>query len=160
MTTDAQRRHLAQLMDALVFYRSRVHYAQVRPMRSTSIHHLRAALLRPGGLTMDCSESVTLLCRLAGLRDPNGLHYNGRGYTGTLLTYLANYTDPAVARIGALCVFGDAPGDHVAAVRRPGADPLLFSHGSEADPRYFTLSQMRPAFSGAVTFLSIANLGG
>lgn len=159
MTTDRQREHLAQLMDALVFYRRRVHYAQVRPMRSMHVRRLRPALLRPGGLTMDCSETVTFLCRLAGLRDPNGLNYNGAGYTGTLLSFLEHYTDPSIAKVGALCVFGDAPGEHVCMVRKPGADPLLFSHGTETEPQYHPLSYMRPGFTGAVTFLSIARLG-
>lgn len=146
-------------MDALVFYNRRVHYAQVRPMRSTGIRHLRPALLRPHGLTMDCSESVTLLCRLAGLRDPNGLHYDGSGYTGTLLAYLVGYSDPAIARTGALVVFGEGAGDHVCMVRKPGADPLLFSHGSEADPSWHPLSFMRSGFKGEPRFLSIAKLG-
>lgn len=153
-------------MDALVFYNRRVHYAQVRPMRSTGIRHLRPALLRPHGLTMDCSESVTLLCRLAGLRDPNGRNYNGSGYTGTLLGYLEAYSEPAIAKCGALCVFMGRPGtpeadtgEHVCMVRRPGHDPELFTHGREADPSFRALSYMRPGFYGEPRFLSIAKLG-
>lgn len=158
MTTPAQRATLGQMMDALVFYRRRVHYAQVRPMRTAGIRHLRLALFRPGGITMDCSESVTLLCRLAGLHDPNGLGYNGAGYTGTLLEHLPHYFTPSAALTGALVVFGDPPGEHVCMVRWPGTDPVLFSHGSERDPSYHRLSYMRPGFAGAVTFLSIAAL--
>lgn len=159
MTTHAQRAHLAKLMDALVFYNRRVHYAQVRPMKSTGIRHLRAALLRPGGLTMDCSECVTFLCRLAGLRDPNGSHYNGLGYTGTLLANLPHYESVTAAETGALVVFGPGSGHHVCMVRHAGSDPVLFSHGSEADPRYFRLSAMLPAFHNVYRLLSIAELG-
>src|SRR5437667_43878 len=108
---------------------------------------------------MDCSESVTLTAHLAGLRDPNGRDYDGTGYTGTLLDYLDNYTEATHARIGALVVFGGGTGEHVCMVRRPGVDPDLFSHGTEADPTYYPLSTMLATFAGQPhTFLSIAKL--
>lgn len=150
-------------MDLLVARNGKVHYAQVRPMRTASIRTttgLRLALAKPAGITMDCSESVTLICRLAGLRDPNGLHYNGTGFTGTLLGFLLDhYSDPGRARTGALVVFGGGEGEHVCMVRRPGPDPLLFSHGTEDDPRFYPLSVMLHAFPGQPhTFLSVAKL--
>src|SRR5215471_10642716 len=162
MSTQAQRDKAGRIMDTLVRYRARVHYAQRRPMRTMSIKpgHLTLALLKPGGITMDCSESVTLICHLAGLRDPNGLHYNGQGFTGTLLDHLEHYANPHRARTGALVVFGAAPGEHVAMVRHAGSDPECFSHGTEADPRYFKLSELSHAFPGQPhTFLSIGKLG-
>ena len=163
MTTQAQRDHMARSMDVLVRYKRRVHYAQRRPMTTMRIRpgHLLTAILRPGGITMDCSESVTLICHLAGLRDPNGRNYDGYGFTGTLLGYLEHYDDPARAKVGAMVAFGGGAGEHVAMVRRPDSvNPMLFSHGTEADPNIYPLSTLKAAFPGQPhTFLSIAKLG-
>jgi hypothetical protein len=151
-------------MDLLVRRKRKVHYAQIRPMPTRVIHtlrQLRAALRKRQGVTMDCSESVTLVCRLAGLRDPNGLNYDGAGFTGDMLANpkLEHYSDPNRAQTGALWVVGGGTGEHVCMVRRPGADPVLFSHGTEADPTYYPLSVMVAAFPGQTwTFLSIAHL--
>ena len=96
-------------MDLLVRNEPRVHYAQIRPMQTRpihSLHLLQQALYSPHGVTMDCSESVTLLCHVCGLQDPNGFDYDGHGFTGTLLHHLPHYSDPGNARIGALVVFG------------------------------------------------------
>lgn len=161
-TTPTQRRELARIMDLLVQYEPKVHYRQVRPMSTRSIDdvtELLARLKSPGGVTMDCSESVTLLCRLAGLHDPNGLGYNGTGYTGTLLEHLTHYHDPLRANVGGLVVFGPGTGEHVCMVRRTGADPLLFSHGQEAGPLLVRYSVERRAHTAPATFLSIAKLG-
>lgn len=159
MATAAQRKELGRLMDMLVAHEPTVHYAQARPMKTSSIRNaaqLEKAL--PHGVTMDCSESVTLLCRLAGLHDPNGLQYDGSGYTGTLLGHLPHYHDPSRARVGALVVFGAGNGEHVCMVRHAGKDPILFSHGAEAGPKYLKLSQIAPYMQKPVTFLSIAIL--
>jgi hypothetical protein len=151
-------------MDLLVARKRKVHYAQVRPMVTRTIHtlrQLRAALRKRQGVTMDCSESVTLVCRLSGLRDPNGRNYDGAGFTGDMLNYkaLEHYKDPTRAKTGALWVVGGGTGEHVCMVRHPGPDPILFSHGTEADPTYYPLSVMIAAFPGQPwTFLSIAHL--
>jgi hypothetical protein len=161
VTTPAQRHKLGTLMDYLVRERARVHYAEVRPMRThrlTSLHLLQQALQSPAGITCDCSESVTLLCRLAGLSDPNGFNYDGTGYTGTLLRHLKHYTDASKGGVGALVVFGPGAGHHVCMVRTPGRDPLLFSHGSEAGPIFLRLSDEKRYQSPPTVFLSIATL--
>lgn len=139
---------------------ARIHYAQIRPMRTVHLSELQLhTLLDNGGsITMDCSEGVTCLCKWAGLHDPNGNHYDGAGYTGTLLGHLPHYTDPAAANVGALVVFGPPPGEHVAMVLRPGDDPLLWSHGGENGPIAILLSHERTAHEPPVTFLSIAGL--
>lgn len=160
-TSHAQRVALASLMDYLVQHRGNVHYAQRRPMETrklASVVALKRAVASAAGVTMDCSESVTLLCRLAGLDDPNDQHYNGLGYTGTLLDHLPHYDDPGNADIGALAVFGPGTGQHVCMVREPGRNPLLFSHGEEAGPFYLRLNVERTYHSAPVRFLSIANL--
>jgi hypothetical protein len=162
MTTPTQRAKLAQLMDLLVRERAQVHYAQVRPMRThrlASLHLLQQALASPAGVTMDCSESVTLLCRLAGLDDPNGVDYDGTGYTGTLLRNLPHYSDARKAKTGALVVFGPGSGHHVCMVRAPGRDPLLFSHGSERGPIMIRLSEEKRYQLPPTTFLAIKGLG-
>ena len=150
-------------MDYLVRHEPNVHYAQVRPMVTRSIHtlvELHTAVERSKGLTMDCSESVTLLCKLAGLKDPNGLNYNGAGWTGTLLDHLPHYYAATSAGIGALVVFGvgNPSREHVCMVRRTGSDPLLFSHGQERGPFFIPLSVEKRYHSAPYTFLSIAHL--
>ncbi len=160
-TSPGQRAHLAGLMDVLVAHEPQVHYDQVRPMTTRSIltpAALRAHLKAGLPLTMDCSESVTLLCRLAGLDDPNGLGYNGLGFTGTLLSHLPHYSKPENAMTGALVVFGTGTGHHVCMVRKPGKNPLLFSHGQERGPIYISLSAEREFQPKPVTFLSVAGL--
>jgi hypothetical protein len=160
MATDGQRGHLKALMRWLVANEPRVHYAQVRPMRTIPLPEQVAArrLAKGGSLTMDCSEAVTCLCKWAGLQDPNGRRYDGSGYTGTLLAHLPHYTDPRRALIGALVVYGPGDGDHVSMVLKPGADPLLWSHGVEAGPLTIRLSAQRRMHRPPVTFLSIAAL--
>ena len=61
----------------LVQQGGRIWYAQVRPM----------PLLHPNDLPArtDCSGSCTLLYYAADLPDPNGRHFDGLGYTGTLV---------------------------------------------------------------------------
>lgn len=152
---------MAAIMDYLHVHRDKIHYRQVRPMatrRIDNLAELHVEVEKPRGITMDCSEAVTLICKLAGLEDPNGLGYNGDGYTGTLLNHLPHYYDPASAYVGALVVFGGGTGHHVAMVRERGNDPLLWSHGQESDPRTIRLSLERQHQPSPVTLLSIAAL--
>lgn len=160
MATRAQRQHLHELMRYLLKKEPLVHYAQVRPMRT--IHYTEQQVERlldhGGSITMDCSEAVTCLCKWAGLKDPNGMGYNGNGFTGTLLAHLRHYTDPKAAQTGALVVYGTGNGHHVSMVIEPGSDPLLWSHGREAGPVTVRLSKQRQQQPAPVTFLSIARL--
>ncbi len=160
MATQAQRAHLAACMEWLVDEAALIHWHEIRPMTTrgyleqTLVDHFGAG----GSITMDCSESCTLLCRFAGLADPNGQHYNGDGYTGTMLAHLPHYTDPKGAGVGALCVYGPGNGDHVTMVYQPGADPMMFSHGKESDPEFVRFSVVAAAERSPQTFLSIAKL--
>lgn len=164
MATPEQRQHLHRLMRLLLDHEPAVHYAQVRPMRTATIHteaQLAAALDSPAGVTADCSEIVTLLLRLAGCHDPNRRGYDGTGYTGTMLASLPHYTNPKGANTGALVVFGPRTGDHVAMVLEPdgkGGNPHLFSHGAERGPLDVTLRTERKYHRPPVTLLSIAGL--
>jgi hypothetical protein len=147
-------------MEYLLAHEPRIHYAQLRPMQTLRYTEQQAAtLLEHGGsLTMDCSEAVTLLCKWAGLKDPNGRAYNGTGYTGSLLANLPHYTNPRAAQVGALVVFGPGTGEHVSMVQEAGDDPLLWSHGAERGPRSFRLSAEKSWHAPPATFLSVARL--
>ena len=111
---------------------------------------------------------VTMICHIAGLKDPNGDRYRSDGFTGTLLAYAAKrdaiYTNPKGAGIGAIVIFGPGTGEHACLVRRPdhratNPNPLLYSHGQERGPIFISLSAERQFQPAPVTFLSIANLG-
>jgi hypothetical protein len=162
MATTAQRKKLADLMDIMVAHEPKIHYAQVRPMRTRSIKNTTQLMVALGtGFSMDCSESVTLLCRLAGLKDPNGEGFNGVGNTQDMYNHLQHYQRPASASIGAL-VFLGIPGElstqHICMVRHGGKDPILFSHGQEKGPFYIKYSVERQYHQGTPTFLNIGRL--
>jgi hypothetical protein len=117
-----------------------IHYAQIRPMP--------ASWYLP--MTTDCSGFVTLCYRVAGAKDPNGLAFNGEGYTGTLLDH-GESIPLWQAKPGDLVVWGSFPGHHVAVIADIAnpADPQLVSHGSEKGPIFVSLlvetaAQRRP----------------
>ena len=121
---------------------ARIHYGEVRPI----------PLTRRLPLTLDCSGFVTLCYFLAGAPDPNGLGYDGDGWTGTLLRHMQHVAEP---QEGDAVVFGAYPGHHAAIVLVTGDDPLLASHGQERGPvevRFSTESRVQPA---VVTWLSL-----
>jgi cell wall-associated NlpC family hydrolase len=121
----------------------RIHYAPERPM----------PLTRTLPLSTDCSGFVTLCYWLAGAPDPNGLGYDGQGYTGTLLRAMQSVAQDWIGP-GDLVVWGAYPGHHVALVLEPGDDPLLCSHGQERGPvaiRFSVESRWQPE---AVTWLT------
>lgn len=91
----------------------------------------------PGKLPLhaDCSSWWTVVCNWAGVDDPNGLGYNGYGYTGTQWQHLRQVVI-AAALPGDGIIYGPYPGSHVAVVVEPGPDPLLISHGQERGPIY------------------------
>ena len=119
----------------------RIHYGEVRPI----------PLRRRLPLTTDCSGFVTLCYFLAGAPDPNGLAYDGDGWTGTLLRHMTPVGEP---QLGDVVVFGSYPGHHAAIVLEPGDDPVLASHGQERGPvevLFSTESRYQPE---VVTWLS------
>ena len=90
-------------------------------------------------ITTDCSGLATCCYFRAGAPDPNGLDYNGQGFTGTMLNHL-----PPIplnrAQGGDLAVFGAFPGHHVVVLLTGGEDPMCVSHGGEGDPKMAPLS--------------------
>jgi hypothetical protein len=160
--TQTQRNHLVRLADLLNQHAALVKYAEVRPMSTARLTEtqLRCRFASGQTITCDCSEAVTLMFRLAGLKDPNGLGYDGEGYTGTMLRHLPHFSDWTEVHEGTLIVFGDYPGNHVVMVVKPnGENPMVYSHGSYSDHAIWDLNTER-GYQGAVpiTLLSIADL--
>lgn len=160
--TQTQRNHLVRLANLLNKYAAQVDYAEVRPMstRSLTQTQLTCRLQTGGHITCDCSESVTLMFRLAGLHDPNGLQYDGYGYTGTMLDHLPHFTDWERAHEGTLIVFGAGTGTHVVMVTRPNGDnPEVYSHGSHANSAIWPFATERTYHEGEpITLLAIEDL--
>ena len=120
---------------------SQIHYAQVRPM-----DHLKAVEALPW--YTDCSEFVTTIYHWAGAPDPNGLGYNGYGFTGTMLDHGVSVPLAQVRR-GDVVIWGSAPGHHTAVfVEDGGPDPMIVSHGSERGPLHIRLSAENAAQGG------------
>lgn len=160
--TQTQRNHLVRLAQLLNHYAPDVDYAQVRPMRTRGLTQSRLTtdLQHSIPVTMDCSESVTLMFRLAGLQDPNGLQYDGYGYTGTMLDHLPHFTDYGELHKGSLIVYGGGTGEHVVMVTAPnGANPDVYSHGSHAPHAIWSLETENQYHPGQPrTLLAIEDL--
>jgi hypothetical protein len=116
---------------------AQIHYAETRPM--DHLHQIRAL-----PWTSDCSEFVTTLYCWVGAPDPNGLNYNGEGYTGTLLDH--GITIPLFqAQPGDVIIWGYGTGHHTALIVEAGTanngDPHIVSQGSEVGPLFETVTQ-------------------
>lgn len=161
-----QRELLVAMGRYLIARQAQVHYAQTRSSTDIMSSHglsfaqVQALFSKGGSITMDCSEAVTTLFRWADLKDPNGLGYDGYGYTGTLLQHLPHFTDTNEANPGTIVIFGAYPGEHACMVlEHDKTNPLLFSHGSEADPRAIRLHDEAAAHAGQpITYLAIKDL--
>jgi hypothetical protein len=119
---------------------AQIHYEQLRPI--DGVQTVQQLPLRT-----DCSGFATLCYAWAGAPDPNGLGFNGQGYTGTMLTAMRRIPLSAV-QPGDLVVWGPSPGNHVALVLESGDDPLLCSHGQEKGPveiRFSVETKYQPA---------------
>ncbi len=127
-------------------------YAEVRPIPL----HLppRTSVT----ITTDCSGFATLMAKWAGMPDPNGLGYDGQGFTGTLLSHLPHIPFAKTWR-GDLCVFGTGTGTHVVVLALGGkvmADPEVYSHGFQGGPIRLPLSAESRYHAGQPrTFLQI-----
>jgi hypothetical protein len=133
--TALQRRRARTIAQLLNLYAWAVLYLEKRPMvtRFLTLPQLEAALKAGHTITMDCSEAVTLIFRLAGFKDPNGKGYNGEGYTGDMLDHLRHFDNWSKVHVGTLIVIGGGTGEHVVMVTHPNGDnPEVFSHGSHA----------------------------
>lgn len=136
-----------------------IHYAETRPIPIQPAHHLPAL-----PLTTDCSGFVTVCYRYAGAPDPNGLHYGGEGYTGTLLGHMREVRI-GQARPGDVVVYGcrsNPSGHHAALVVGRHASGysgiVTVSHGQESGPFEITVAEeadWQPDGLSGVRFLSL-----
>ena len=160
MATRAQRNHLVFLMEELWKHRGQFVYEQRRPMELIHLTQLQLFKKLAAGeeIIADCSETLTAMCKWAGLRDPNGLGYNGFGNTETMLGHLPHYTQARYANVGAIVHFENP--EHVAMVKVPSrimGNPTLFEHGGPG-VAILPLSVERQFHRGDVVFLSINKL--
>lgn len=162
--SDKQRTELVGKAKFLIGEASLIDYEAARPMltRHLSWSQVVNKLDHGQRIAMDCSEAVTQLYHWCGLKDPNGLGFDGAGNSGQMWHHLTHrYTNPSNAHPGALGVYGPEGDEHVVMVIEHDAhNPLLFSHGSEIGPLAITLRNEAGAHQGQpFTFLDVSTLG-
>ena len=131
------RNTIVWLAGTAVSQRSKYHYTQ-GPLRMSAVHNPAA-----NPVYCDCSAFVTYMYSWAGAPDPNGLNYNGQGYTGTLLSNGQLLPGAGSAIAGDLVIYGGGSGDHVAIITETAlnGDHLTVSMGQEGDPNFVRISQ-------------------
>lgn len=123
--------------------RGSIHYTQ-SPLRMYGVkHHIFPPSIP---IYEDCSSFATWTYYVAGLPDPNGLGYNGFGYTGTLAN---NGRKTLQANIGDFGLYGFFPYKHVTIYVGNGR---VVSHGSEIGP-VLTSLHYRPDLNHIRTYL-------
>lgn len=114
-----------------------IDYSEIRPMEYMyDLEHLP--------VREDCSTACTKDNKAGGLPDPNGLGFDGQGYTGTMLKHLRRIAKHQV-QIGDKVVWVDPAepsGHHVGTVLaiHPDGDMDIGSNGRPTDPRSVLLS--------------------
>lgn len=121
----------------LIPHNAQIAYSERRPMTN-----MGALETLPDA--EDCSTASTKASKAGKLMDPNGLFYNGQGYTGTMLAHCRRIAQHQV-QIADLVVFvnpAEPAGHHVCTVLEllPDGDMLLGSNGRPEDPRSVLLS--------------------
>jgi len=134
---NAIRTQLAAIMDATVANRGNWHYALFRPCGA----NVTLYQAEHGVVYADCSAGYQIICRLAGAPNPLG-QPNGYGNTGTCWAHLPHIS-MSEAQVGDAVLYGEGGSHHVAVVREPGADPLLWSNGRESAPELIRFSTER-----------------
>lgn len=116
-----------------------IHYAQIRPM----------PLNQRLPMWTDCSGFATLCYYLAKGPDPNGMKFDGYGYTGTMLDH-GQFIYLAEAKIADLVIWGESPGHHVALISNVdnSTDPLIIGMGNENQPKEYRMSTENAAQGG------------
>lgn len=147
MLSKAQRGLVCRWSMWAVRQSNAIHYAEIRPMPATLVNL---------PTTTDCSGFATLVYKSAGAPDPNGLNYNGFGYTGTLLQHMKQIRWWS-RRPGDLCVYGPGTGHHVAIYMEPRGigDALMCSHGREQGPELVLQSAMKKGQPAPVRWLRL-----
>ncbi len=139
------RKRLVAELGYLLRVHGEIGYSEERPIPLKRILH------HQWPVRTDCSGLITAAFYAAGFPDPNGLHYSGEGYTGTMMTHLTPIAS-WMRKPGDLIIFGYYPGLHVVALlETTSSDPLVFSHGHPGlpdDPSTYPLSRFIDYFSG------------
>jgi cell wall-associated NlpC family hydrolase len=126
-STDSKRQRI--VATAMHGYRNRygIHYTQ----SSLRMQGVRNRIMPPGYPRYeDCSSFATWCYWVAGARDPNGLGYNGYGFTGTLASQGKRVWASSM-KPGDLVFYGSSPHNHVTIYVGNGR---CVSHGSEIGP--------------------------
>lgn len=116
-----------------------IHYTQ----SSSRMYGVRNRI-RPPAIPRyeDCSSFATWCYWLAGAADPNGLGYNGQGYTGTLAAH-GRRVSTSELRPGDLVFYGGGfPYTHVVVYIGRGR---VVSHGSESGPKVTSVFYRTPS---------------
>jgi len=137
------RRIIRRYLERSEAVRAGIHYSQARPMTHLGVSPEQ-------GYTADCSGYVTGAFKWADkwlpfhVKDPNGRpagsHYDGWGYTGTLLAANARRRVPLNRRffLGDIALYGPSLSrtGHCTICRQGGdaATSVWSSHGNEAGP--------------------------
>ncbi len=130
----AVRAKMVAVCEWAIAHEADIHYSKVRPIAIDTPFET----IPPGGLEVDCSGSTELFAKWAGAPDPNGLDFDGFGFTGRMADNLRMIPQSAL-QLGDLVIFGN-PTTHVAVVIELGADPVMESHGVEEGPLRISLS--------------------
>jgi hypothetical protein len=166
MATDAQRAHGAALMDLFLKHSGQVIYppGDVRTGQEAADWNLTeqkldAVFAAKLTVEFDCSDYSAYLLKLMGCWP-----WLSPGWTGSDLLavgQMPHYTNAKLAKVMALCVWGTAPGHHMAPVRFPdpkGGNPTFYSHG-ENGIQVVTLAEETVRQGGRPhVFLSVAKL--
>jgi hypothetical protein len=168
MATQDQRQHIVALQTALIDRAVQVGYVKLRPMATASLYEqplMTAFTKHPSQkvISPDCSEMVTMICRMCGLQSPSGPSFpypSGDGNSETMWQYLPHYSNPAGAQAGAIVAYGTSGDLHVAMVMEPDgtSNPWLFSHGGTNGPIRVRYNDLLASFPTGtpVTLLNIA----
>lgn len=164
MATTAQRQHVAHTIDWLLAHAAQLLYPPLDHRTGQDAYdwtlsegQAEKLLAHPAGrLMFDCSELGAWVLRCAGLWP-----WSDPGYTGSTLDRLpSHYTDPKIALVGAVVIFGPGTGDHECLVYKPdpvNGNPLVAGHGRPG----FDIGRLSAVAAGhrpPVRFCSIAHL--
>ncbi len=135
-TSDTRARIVAAAMFGYS-YRGSIHYTQ-GPLRMYGVRNKIRIPKIP--YYEDCSSFATWCYWHAGARDPNGLGFNGYGYTGTMANHGVRVSSP---RPGDLVLYGYGwPYSHVTIYIGNGR---CISHGNERGPSLLAYNYRMPA---------------
>lgn len=89
----------------------------------------------------DCSGWATIVAKWAGAPDPNGLNFDGLGYTGTMVDHCTEIAKAEAQELDLVIYFVNGVSVHVGIIVVPGEDPLTVSDGEDGCPCLVHVSQ-------------------